>query len=171
MYAETALDPTEHAKAILRSLWSGHLPVPVVNIARQRGVEVFDVFFDKESMDGLCQYNSETQRYEIEVDASASHKRRRFTIAHELGHIELGHVAQSDVKYRDTDLDQGNAYIGYADRTEIEANAFAAELLMPGDMFFHLCIRENYDSYELAQAFQVSKQASYYRGKNLGLWT
>lgn len=44
--------------------------------------------------------------------------RKRFTVAHEIGHILLGH----------TSCNQGN---GNSSPLEVEANQFAAELLMP----------------------------------------
>lgn len=52
--------------------------------------------------------------------------RQRFTIAHEIGHILLGHEG---ISHRDT------SYTIYKDlierMNEVSANAFAAELLMP----------------------------------------
>ena len=52
--------------------------------------------------------------------------RQRFTIAHEIGHILLGHEG---VSHRDTSY---TVYKGIIERmNEVSANGFAAELLMP----------------------------------------
>lgn len=58
--------------------------------------------------------------------------RRRFAIAHELGHMELKHNPGSP-----TECGEAQFAVWYKsqDDTEVEANLFAAELLMPEDMF------------------------------------
>jgi Zn-dependent peptidase ImmA (M78 family) len=48
--------------------------------------------------------------------------RQRFTLAHELGHHRLGHA---------TVVDRPQAFSDHHDPLEVEANAFAAELLIP----------------------------------------
>src|SRR3712207_2497521 len=50
--------------------------------------------------------------------------RQRFTLAHELGHVRCGHAPAVDV---DTIADLANR----TDPLEVQANAFAAELLLP----------------------------------------
>jgi Zn-dependent peptidase ImmA (M78 family) len=54
---------------------------------------------------------------------------RRFSIAHELGHLDLGHpsCAPSDLAVRS------------CSRLEAEANAYGAELLMPRELVFRDC--------------------------------
>lgn len=64
----------------------------------------------------------------VGVNQSHHRNRKRFTIAHELGHYIL-HREQSDV-FMDAFLRSENSAQGI-DPQEIEANAFAAELLMP----------------------------------------
>lgn len=73
----------------------------------------------------------------IFIDKNQSEGRKRFTIAHELGHFMLHkdqqlHVLSNDLisiaKYRNEVSSQG------VDTEEIEANRFAAELLMPEEM-------------------------------------
>lgn len=68
----------------------------------------------------------------IVVNGSHARVRQRFSIAHELGHLHMGH--------EDIDIDHGiEAIFGDDDESyekvqgdlEKEANAFAAELLMP----------------------------------------
>jgi Zn-dependent peptidase ImmA (M78 family) len=66
----------------------------------------------------------------IGVNANHAPTRKRFTIAHELGHLLLHsksgvHVDQAIVQMRDATASAG------VDEDEMEANRFAAELLMP----------------------------------------
>lgn len=68
----------------------------------------------------------------IGVNSNHAPNRKRFTIAHELGHLLLHsksgvHVDQAIVMMRDSRASAG------VDEDEIEANRFAAELLMPRD--------------------------------------
>lgn len=63
---------------------------------------------------------------EISVNQFESEYRQRYTIAHELGHILLGH---NDVSYIFSDMSK---YKNTIDRmNEVTANKFAAELIMP----------------------------------------
>lgn len=60
--------------------------------------------------------------------------RKRFTIAHEMGHLTLpGHLTKDTNMFQCSDSDM-NAF-GKDKTKEVEANLFAAELLMPEDEF------------------------------------
>lgn len=91
--------------------------------------------------------------------------RDRFTLAHELGHLFLGHVDEYEILYR-----RG------ANELEYAANEFAAELLMPRDPFIEV-VNQNVDDDgrcdidEVASFFQVSPSAALTRGKFLGLFS
>lgn len=104
--------------------------------------------------------------------------RRRFTIAHEIGHFVLGHHLQRkqlvhadqhhQVIYRSQRGSQG------LDPLEVQANQFAASLLMPAKL-----VREDFDALRkplqegdvsvLATNFLVSEQAMTIRLTTLGL--
>src|SRR6185312_3890210 len=58
--------------------------------------------------------------------------RKRFAAAHELGHYEMHSVLQP--VFTDTEEDMMNWY--KAGPQEIEANEFAAEFLMPSEIFY-----------------------------------
>jgi Zn-dependent peptidase ImmA (M78 family) len=73
-----------------------------------------------EDIDGAYAYDRELQRGFILLNAKRQWTRRRFTMAHELGHHVLGHQERVDKNVLDL-----------YDPTEVEANAFAAELLLP----------------------------------------
>lgn len=58
--------------------------------------------------------------------------RKRFAIAHELGHFELKHNPGSPTECAEKDF---LLWYKSQNQTEVEANIFAAELLMPESMF------------------------------------
>jgi Zn-dependent peptidase ImmA (M78 family) len=105
-------------------------------------------------------------------------QRQRFTMAHELGHWYLNHQSQDG---RHVHVNRGTmvsmrgrlASEGVDDK-EVEANQFAAELLMPGqevrDEVLKLPrpLREQ-DISDLAEHFDVSAQAMSFRLRNLRL--
>ena len=108
----------------------------------------------------------------IGVNAHHHPNRQRFTIAHEIGHLVL-HYSRSD---NDVHLDKKWAYFrseAHVDQKEVEANQFAAELLMPEALLKKL-IREQSINFtddievaKLAQFLRVSEQALTIRLVNL----
>jgi Zn-dependent peptidase ImmA (M78 family) len=83
--------------------------------------------------------------------------RQRFTVAHELGHILLGHNNRSRV------IDYNSK-----DTNEQQANIFASELLAPLQMLKKECsFSESLTS--LADKFLVSKDMMQWRLKSCGL--
>lgn len=76
--------------------------------------------------DETSEFKSDLDLRIIWVNKLEPEYRQRFTIAHEIGHILLGHEG---ISHRDT------SYTVYKDlierMNEVSANAFAAELLMP----------------------------------------
>jgi len=108
----------------------------------------------------------------ILVNAQHPVVRQRFTVAHELGHLLLhGYTtphADRSFKFRDSRATEGGAI------EEIQANQFAAELLMPRELileaaetrsFGHVAEtpedEKEFDAWvaQLAYRFKVSKQA------------
>ena len=84
--------------------------------------------------------------------------RNRFTIAHELGHFVLGHLSKS---YDSQDFESSK-------KEEVEANAFAGELLIPTTVLKKL-YKENPDLKKLALRFLVSDTALYKKVMSCGL--
>lgn len=114
----------------------------------------------------------------IGVNPDQSPTRRRFTIAHEIGHwllhkgeeIHVDRTQSFQVNFRDSK----SAVALYPD--EIEANFFAAELLMPTEFitqdfqgYIDLFEEDNGVLKALADKYGVSAQALTYRLINLGL--
>lgn len=91
--------------------------------------------------------------------------RRRFTLAHELGHVRCGHDHGLPV---DTFQTLGGQT---TDQREVQANAFAAQLLMPADGVLEHAAREPTleDVIAIAARFGVSTIAALYRFNTLKL--
>jgi Zn-dependent peptidase ImmA (M78 family) len=88
-----------------------------------------------------------------------SRERTRFTIAHELGHIFLGHNSKGEPS-------KINFYS--KDEKEINANAFAAELLVPATMLKKEKLGDMSVT-ELAKKYEVSKDMMFWRLRTLRL--
>ena len=111
----------------------------------------------------------------IGVNSLEAPVRQRFTIAHELGHFHL-HPAREFVDRSFATRFRNELARAGVDSDEIEANRFAAELLMPVE-FVHKDLADVEidvaDADELierlAKRYQVSKQAMTIRLTTLGL--
>lgn len=114
----------------------------------------------------------------IGVNAKHHPNRQRFTVAHEFGHYllhrNLSNVFfdESVVFFRDKEAAEGSKY------QEIEANVFAAELLMPESVLKERLTEQPLDAFDesdesafrkLASEFGVSIQALTIRLTRLGL--
>lgn len=105
---------------------------------------------DEDNSYFLCKFN----KYEPDY-------RSRFTQAHELGHVVLGHVDRNCTLLRDEDFNQFSPQ-------EIQANSFAAALIMPSSEVEKMLDKTSNVS-QLATHFGVSPTALKYRLKNLNL--
>jgi Zn-dependent peptidase ImmA (M78 family) len=153
------------------------LPIDVVELARRSGADLsYKSFGPNSSVSGML-FRDDTHTI-IGVNRDQPNVRQRFTIAHEIGHLALhkGRPIVLDMSIRVNwrqDLPEAASV-----REEIEANAFAAALLMPSDLVAARVRdftrgREGIDdkalTVKLARAFMVSPEAMTYRLISLGL--
>jgi Zn-dependent peptidase ImmA (M78 family) len=161
------------ARKVLRDAGVDAPPVPVDDIARAHGAQLsFEPF--KGGISGMLYRDSE--RKVIGVNSFHAATRQRFTVAHELGHLLLHEtramIVDTHVYRRDEVSSMGTK------KEEREANAFAAELLMPRD-FVELAFDSVLNEQpaitasqlvsRLAGDFEVSEQAMGIRLGNLGI--
>lgn len=149
--------------------YSESFPVAVDALIRELGISYFEIPMQPENSGRI---DNDGDRFSITVNATEGPQRRRFTAAHELGHYLLhrdlippgGHADRlfNATGYEDT-------HTAITPVHEVQANQFAANLLMPASY-----LRANYDKSrdnfsELARLCAVSGKAMKIRLKALGL--
>lgn len=122
-----ALHPGERAaQEARRSLGlpeTGTIP-NLLRLAEERvGVPVLIEHFRAPDVAGVLSRHADGMNF-IAINADHKPPRQRFTLAHELGHLHLGHQPRIDFV---VNLSEGRS----TDSQEIEANYFAAEFLCP----------------------------------------
>ncbi|RDC60700.1 hypothetical protein HME9302_01915 [Alteripontixanthobacter maritimus] len=156
----------EKARLILKRLGPPVIPVDTTEIAKRLGVELHALPLDDE-LSGMA--FREGEKRVIIVNSTHHIHRRRFTAAHELGHHVLNHI--SDDVHVDTAVFHRNARSRTGeDEKEVEANAFAAELLMPRSalkVFGNIDVLDDLAIARLAKEFKVSQSAMAIRIENL----
>lgn len=164
--------PDEEARRIFQKYHISQPPVPIEDIAMAEGAQIVRQHSSgPESGFAL----REGGKWIIGINTQTSRRRQRFSVAHELGHLLLheGTLIVSSVRI---DLRDGVSSLG-TDKQEIEANRFAAELLMPRQLVRSAAsakISEQISGRdeliaELAREFDVSNEAMGYRLINLGV--
>jgi Zn-dependent peptidase ImmA (M78 family) len=164
--------PNVRARQLLSRLGIQSAPTPVEKIAKTLRAQVRFSPFDDE-LSGMIYVKDGIPI--IGVNSLHHPHRQRFTIAHELGHLELHRqMIESAVhvdKHFPALMRDPKSATG-TEKVEIEANEFAAELLMPEALIVQALAGKQYDIEddspieELAKKFRVSKQALEYRIRN-----
>ena len=151
------------ANDLLSRHWSSKpMPVDPVVIARAEGVPVYAFGLD-EVATASGWYKIVNGKPAIFFNPTEVETRRRFTVAHELGHHVLGHGPRPRDGAAQFNL------LNY-DPAESAANRFAAELLMPAVAVRSLVVDRGVTSLsKLSTVFNVSEVAMKYRLKNLEL--
>jgi Zn-dependent peptidase ImmA (M78 family) len=178
----TARDAESRAEELISEQRIKAAPVPVEDMCERLGLDIICEALPYDTSSVLIRQPN--GRRVIGVNARHAPRRRRFSVAHELGHALLhfpegpprgGEAAVSrplEVLFRDGLAGQGT------DRVEIAANAFAAALLMPAELVRarlrkrwqqDVTVRVDDIIAALADDFEVSEQAMRYRLVNLGL--
>ena len=178
----TARELLEHLQQ--EHQFSLHAPINIDNIAKLLEIRVenytsFDDVVgtiqasDKENESAIVRINNLNNNYE---------PRRRFTLAHEIGHL-CQHLQDNKSGFTDTSKSMSRTE-SYWDTLESEANSFAAQLLMPKELVLSIG-KEIIAAYKteyacdkiprkkfielMSSEFKVSNPAMRYRLKNLGV--
>lgn len=132
-------------------------PVKVTPIAEALGVSVYRSTLPPE-ISGMIRRDAARggdSGFAIYVNSAHSNVRKRFTIAHEIAHYILHESLIGDGIVEDALLRSD----GLSNRIEAQANALAADILMPWHLITE-CQEKGIESIEgLAAAFDVSKDA------------
>ena len=146
------------------------VPIDPVLLANREGIKVNNAKFSDDNLVGMIVKRGDDVTMLVNYDDPPF--RKRFTIAHELGHHFL-HLLQ-DGEYVDKEANLFRQQLGDeremtpSRRQEIQANMFASSLLMPEDEVRRYW-KERPSIEELAKIFNVSNEAMGYRVVSLGL--
>lgn len=163
--------PENDAAQLIEQAGVQRPPIPVEKIADFLGARVAYEAFDGDVSGMLYREADQTL---IGVNSTHAATRQRFTLAHEIAHLRL-HKGQPVFIDR---LVRVNWRDGTSDQEEVQANAFAAELLMPRKFMTQEIERAVAKArqiapeqliLELAETFRVSQEAMRYRLINLGV--
>ena len=144
--------------------------VDPVQVANSLGLKVFNATFAEEGIHGLIAKRPAATTIYINVNDKPA--RKRFTVAHELGHFVL-HLAAGEGEFIDNEdnfrtTNDPDQPWNDARRKEWEANVFASALLMP-----ERAVRKKWAEIQdvdgASSFFQVSRQAMTLRLGALGL--
>lgn len=105
----------------------------------------------------VIEVNNPEYPYIIGVNISKPFNHKRFTIAHEIGHIVLNHLKKQQIM-----CEISNSYELKNNKFEREANIFASELLVPTDKLKQIT-NMNYSTNSLSKFFQVSQDVIKFR--------
>lgn len=138
------------------------LPLNLSAICRNNG---YSLLLDSKSLylTGECRGATfyRNGQWQIVLNASDSIQVRRYTVAHELGHIYLGHTLH-DGKY-------GRSFgIQRAPKTpeEYQAERFAIDILAPACVLWSLNL---HTAEEIAEACNISVQSAAYRAERMNI--
>lgn len=159
----------ERAQELLTELGFRSLPIPVEKIAKALGAQIRFSPLDQE-LSGMIYIKDGIPI--IGVNSLHHPNRQRFTIAHELGHLALHRDLITSTVHVDKKfpvLMRDSISATGTDVVEIEANNFAAALLMPKNLLEEALQKVEFDIEDasplddLAKRFRVSRQTLEYR--------
>jgi len=138
-------------------------PFPYENITKARGdLDVIYLDPDDPKVSGVILYEEDENKFSILINSTKHPNRQHFTLGHELGHYFLhGDILKSEKGFVDGDTSLDNSNILYRldeeaqTKLEIEANHFAASLLMPSQLVEEAW-EVVHDIEECAKLFNVS---------------
>ena len=147
----------------LREIWGLGIDLPVSNlleVAEINGVIIVEANMSDETLDAVSEWIGD-RPFIMLTDNGESAVRRRFNIAHEIGHILLHGDIESIHDYTSQEL---------KNVIEKQANYFASCLLLPENGFLKSLLSTNLDFYiELKKYWKVSIQAMIMRTHQLEL--
>lgn len=133
------------------------LPVHVLSIAKTAGIRVLKNEQAQMLSDNQCGLSILVdEEWFVIYDETMPVTRKRFTVAHELGHIFLGHALKEGFHARQ--------FEGLHPEDEQEANMFAIRLLAPACVLWGLNL---HTPEEIADACAISLSAAQWRAKRM----
>lgn len=157
-----ALEAARIARELVEEVGvKGQFPVPVERIAHYLGYDTKEFRPDESTADvmAVVDYTS----HEIYLNGGQSPRKQQFALAHEIGHVRLGHEEFGNR------VDFKASFVDPKDEVEVDANTFAAELLMPRADFCNAAMKLNHDLSLMAKQFGVTESTAKIRAEYLGI--
>lgn len=146
----------EKAQKLLKDSGQIGVPVDLTRICAFLGFQYMEVDIFPDSLSALC-IRKDGQKFAA-VNRNHHPNRKRFSLAHEIGHWVLAHMTESLLPEVTLDNPPNpNQYREYDRIRESEANQFAGELLVPSVHLRNIA-KETMDVATLAKHFHVSPQ-------------
>jgi len=102
-------------------------------------------------------------QYRIVINSRHPKKRQKFSMAHEYVHYQVHRIEIENMPHGEKILHRSEE----RDRIEYQANQYAAEILMPEEVFRRVVREKNGDISKISDDFGVSQLAVRYRAKSL----
>lgn len=146
----------EIARKLLKDNGIKRPPVDLKTILNKKGYTYLEMDNFMDNIDAI--FLNKDDRIYAAVNAKHHIHRQRFSLAHELGHILLRH----NLMYYESLVSLDNPpteklHTPTESSFEVEANAFAGELLVPLDML-KMEFKKTKDLQEISRIFVVSKE-------------
>ena len=146
----------------LRKLWGFDLHSPIKNListAERNGVLIVEAKMSHDKLDAVSRWIVD-RPFIMLTDNDESLVRRRFNIAHELGHLILHNAVESIHELSVTEMKL----------LERQAHLFASHFLLPTEAFMDSLLSTSLEFFiELKKHWHVSIQAMIYKTHQLGL--
>jgi len=156
------IDTPEKLLKFAESQGLNPVPLNVAAVAEKFGIRIEYISLEND-VSGILYKDEEDDSWVMQVNEDHHPNRRRYTIAHELGHFCLHRHLRR--RFEDKIFFRG----GETNKPEWQANDFASAILMPEDKFREM-VRSGVSKVEaLAKEFKVSTLALRIRAKNLGI--
>jgi Zn-dependent peptidase ImmA (M78 family) len=154
-----ASDIRRQATRLLDSAGISHEPVSLRDVVSALNLDLVNKTREPFTSDAALETMGDGRA--IVLNGSGDSGRKRFTIAHEIGHFVL-HPERCRPE-------RGGAVNEAGRIEEREADTFAAELLMPDHLVREAVREQGLDVARLADRFEVSRKAMLARLRHLGL--
>lgn len=147
----------------LRSIWGIDSVSPIKNLiatAEKNGIVIAEANMSDSALDAVSRWIID-RPFIILTDNNESSVRRRFNVAHEIGHILLHNSVESVHDYSSKEL---------KNIIEKQANSFASHFLLPSRAFEESLLSTSLEYYkDLKKYWKVSIQAMVFKTHSLGL--
>lgn len=138
----------EYADYIFKNFSDGSLPVNVFDVASKLGISIYKDNLGELSEGTLIKNSGKS--YIILDDGITNQERIKFTVAILIGHAIIPwHIKSSYIR------NKGTSTLHNSDRHSIEAQKFAASLIMPQTLFLKDLTKEGF---RIKRAKEISKQ-------------